>query len=847
MGRPFGPSFTLSYGGVSGKLPPCGTMRSVRACLLLAAVLAAALPLPSSAAPPPPGAAAAEEMARLARLARERLDAADLDEAGALLERLLALQEKAYGRDDPRLLPALEGLDEVAMWSDEHPRMVALRTRILALRRSELGRRHPDVVRARLDLAEALRGNGEPARAAAIYEEELEDQPLGPRTPAMNDALCALAETYAALGRAADAVRVAARCAGVEEGELARPGEAAPGVGWAGAFLPVSLHMQLAPGDPTAARLALRTILRRKGGSAQEMGDSLAALRARGAPEDRALLAALAEAGARLSALASGGPRGAPLEAYQAELQRWQQERERLEARVVGAAAALLPPRRPVTIDEIQAALPEDAALVELAVYRPLHLDRARRRPMPRYAAYVLRARGEVAHADLGDANELRDLVVALRAAFAQPALDHRPAAQAAYRRIFAPIRPLLGDARRVFLGPDHSLHLLPFGALVDDAGHYLIESLSFHHVTSGRDLLRLRAPEAPPRAGPMIVADPDFDLGKAGAAPPKESARAGGDRALAMSALRFRPLSGTAQEARSLASALPAARVFTGAAATESALRAAAGPSVLHIATHGFFLPDDGLDAILGLTAPKGRQAPVPIDDALLRTGLALAGANARLAEGDDGVLTGLEAAALDLRGTRLVVLSACETAVGEVTHGGGVHGLRLALSLAGAETQVVTLWRVSDDDTAALMQGYYARLAAGEDRVEALRAEQLALVAAGQAPYFWAPFIASGRGGPLGLPKAPPAPAPAPRPAPVRGARGCACAAAGAAADGGGALQALGIAALMAIRRARSRAAARRAPGAPPPAGAGFATSARAPTRDRRPERARRSGSRP
>jgi CHAT domain-containing protein len=118
-----------------------------------------------------------------------------------------------------------------------------------------------------------------------------------------------------------------------------------------------------------------------------------------------------------------------------------------------------------------------------------------------------------------------------------------------------------------------------------------------------------------------------------------------------------------------------------------------------------------------------------------------------------DDGILTGLEVAALDLRGTKLVVLSACETGVGDVQIGEGVYGLRRALVLAGSESQVMSLWQVEDTATRDLMIGFYRRMLAGAGRADALRDAQLELIATAgrQHPYYWASFIQSGDWRPL------------------------------------------------------------------------------------------------
>ena len=142
-----------------------------------------------------------------------------------------------------------------------------------------------------------------------------------------------------------------------------------------------------------------------------------------------------------------------------------------------------------------------------------------------------------------------------------------------------------------------------------------------------------------------------------------------------------------------------------------------------------------------------------------MLRSGLILAGVKQKQSgPGEDGVLTAQEAAGLNLFGTKLVVLSACETGLGDVQNGAGVYGLRRALVLAGSETQVMSLWQVSDEATRDLMIAYYTRLQTGAGRIDAMHQVQLAmlrglaLTKSGSAkakwghPYYWAAFIPSG-----------------------------------------------------------------------------------------------------
>lgn len=176
-----------------------------------------------------------------------------------------------------------------------------------------------------------------------------------------------------------------------------------------------------------------------------------------------------------------------------------------------------------------------------------------------------------------------------------------------------------------------------------------------------------------------------------------------------------------------------------------------------MHIATHGFFLEDVEISSPSGssrgliLESDFGIQPQpfVPVENPLLRSGIALAGANIRQSGTEDGIMTAEEIANLNLAGTKLVILSACETGVGKVNIGEGVYGLRRALSLAGSESQVTSLWKVDDSSTKDLMIDYYQRVLNNQDgRSEALRQTQLKMLedSVEKHPHYWASFIPSG-----------------------------------------------------------------------------------------------------
>jgi CHAT domain-containing protein len=247
-----------------------------------------------------------------------------------------------------------------------------------------------------------------------------------------------------------------------------------------------------------------------------------------------------------------------------------------------------------------------------------------------------------------------------------------------------------------------------------------------------------------------LVIADPSFGEP---AATPARATRQTAPAATDLSTVYFSPLRGTTEEARAIQSLFPEATVLTGARATKAALAQAEAPRILHIASHGFFLTDPSAAADATVAGTRAISASARVENPLLRSGLALAGANVNKSTTDGGILTALEAANLNLWGTQLVTLSACDTGMGEVRNGEGVYGLRRAFFLAGAETLVMSLWPVSDYVTREMMTAYYTGLKRGLGRGEALRAAQRAMRARPdrQHPFYWASFIQAGDWRPL------------------------------------------------------------------------------------------------
>jgi CHAT domain-containing protein len=581
----------------------------------------------------------------------------------------------------------------------------------------------------------------------------------------------------------------------------------------------VSLNTRYLPQDRQAAQLALTTLLQRKGRLLDARAGQLAVLRRYGNQQDQQLIDQLTRVYVR-GALSSEAGRtsvmrkaeelqraiaeGRPTDKIQAELENEiklsmlgpggmftsQQEQIEVEGAVSRRSAELRKPEPPITLNAIAQAIPADAALVEFISYKPFNAKAKTESEEfggPRYAAYVLR-RDEVAPqlVELGDAAGVEEAVRQLLAALRDPRrTDVRDLARALDERVMRPVRKLLGPARRIFLAPDGALNLFPFSALVDEKNQFLIENYSVSYLTSGRDLLRLQN-RGESREALKVFANPLFDLtagkqqvsGGRRTDPPADQNVASGVLK-DLTGRNYTPLPGTAAEADALSRLFPDAALFTEARATEASLKSVNRPRFLHIATHGFFLADRtesvASSQAQGLGGRQGRARNTAVDiGQLLDSGLILAGVRQGTSgAGEDGVLTALEVVGMDLWGTRLVVLSACETGLGDVKNGEGVYGLRRALVLAGSETQVMSLWKVSDAGTRDLMVAYYTLLQKGESRIEAMCQVQQAMLRGEllhgsgnkqfnlrdtgelgdvapakdyRHPYYWAAFITSG-----------------------------------------------------------------------------------------------------
>ncbi|HEY5950396.1 MAG TPA: CHAT domain-containing protein, partial [Kofleriaceae bacterium] len=510
-----------------------------------------------------------------------------------------------------------------------------------------------------------------------------------------------------------------------------------------------------APNSGSAARLALTTLLRRKGRMLDAAAAALATIRSKLSPDDKKILDELNSARAQLAKLVNAGPSatGGDGDAYGKEVAALEEKVQKLELQVSKKSAAYRTVTLPIELTAIQKVIPSDARLVEIVNYQPWdpkapYTINVKLKPR-HYAAYIVGTKGDPSVVELGEAAPIDKAVEEFRKAVADPDNDRASdLGNALYKLTMAKIVGKLGGSTNILIAPDGALNVVPFSALVDDSKQYLIKKYTFTYLTSGRDLLRLSV-KTKSQGGGVVFADPKFD---STTPTPGDAGTTRGRRSADLRSLRWVPLPGTGQEADALVKTMKGLKVYRGDQATEGQLKSLHAPKILHLATHGFFLPDapppPEADKMQAQAPTSSSAASEAYENPLLRSGLALAGANKLSSGTDDGVLTALEASGLDLWGTKLVVLSACETGVGKVSNGEGVYGLRRSLVIAGAESLVMTLWQVDDFATKDLMAGYYKKLAAGKPRSAALREIQLELAAQEKYahPFYWASFLPAG-----------------------------------------------------------------------------------------------------
>ncbi|MBF0625559.1 MAG: CHAT domain-containing protein, partial [Magnetococcales bacterium] len=709
------------------------------------------------------------------------------------------------GERHQKTLKGMNNLARVQHRLGQHAPAEQLFNKTLELRRSVLGAEHPDTLRSMLDLAALLVDMGRLKEADQLFRRtlELDEKILGPRHPYTFETLNGLAALLEKQGKLEDAFQL--RRKGFERrtefldrmmwvtGDNAREGYVRLHRPELDAYLDLLTRL-----DPArAGREVLAVAMARKGLLLRISSQIQQIARLSDDPQLAELTTGLTQVRKKLAALTLAGPEEGKDsgEAHLARLNELEERIQEIEGRLGQASQRFRQSVAGSGVDDLAKSLPDNGVLVDFLTFTQGGKQKL-------IAGLLTRGKGGKPAFHMAvyeDLDAIQKLVVEYRTVIQDEESDEDNFLEVGgetYQQVWEPLAAFIGPRTDVFVVPDGILNILPFGALVDDAEQYLIRTVDLRLLNSSRDLL---PSQLPPAQGPLVtLAGPDYDTEKVAGAQVLSSMRGrrsaglsagvevsgtmatdgdgAGRRSLrsgvlnqlraglrafsqGMRGLRFDPLPGAEKEGKLIAEQEQRKenRLFLRNDAQEEVIKDLTQvPGILHIATHGFFLKaDDSLRKRL-LRMQRGAEIhlPPPGDNPLLRSGLAFAGINANapflgeIDTGNDGVLTALEVLGLNLTGTRLAVLSACETGLGEIHEGEGVYGLRRAFQEAGVKSVVASLWEVSDAGTQALMTGLYRRLAGGASPRTALRDSQIELMDSDQwnAPYIWSAFMIVG-----------------------------------------------------------------------------------------------------
>jgi CHAT domain-containing protein/Tfp pilus assembly protein PilF len=737
----------------------------------------------------------------------------DYAKAEPLFQRALKIREKALRPDHPDTAEGLAGLGGLYYSLGDYAKAEPLLQRALKIRQKALGADHPDTVASFNNLAQLYSSLGIYAKAEPLFQRALKigGKAFGSDHPATATTLTNLAGLYLCMGDYVKAeplfqraLKIGVKALGADHPDTASTlrhlallkvdlGEAKNAISLATRaqqagekylsnilsftseqqrlrFQETTRPYTLLATLGSAAELA-QTILRQKGVVLDSLLEDRLIAEAATDPRQREIITQLRGAKQRLMQLVLEVPKDLSEAAQKqraTEKERLSADVERLEAGLARNVTGLGRARRAlsVTVDQIQSVLPKQAVLIELLRYSH-YLGKGKFET--RYGAVMISPSGDPNWVPLGTAAEIeKDVKLyqkSVRGETNEPTLKY--VLKALEERVWAPIEKTLPeDSPTVIVSPDGELSFVSFATLLTPDDQFLGEKYFIRYVASGRDLLR----ETKPSDNPMTVvfANPDFDsqsITQATASSSPVVLRSLEMRAL--QSIRLDTLPGTAEEGAALEKwGGKAVKVFLGTNATEAELSQVSSPRILHLATHGFFLPEIELGKQTTLLQQPSESLKTRLENPMHRSGLALAGAQRTFnawSRGEvppienDGIVTAEEVGGLKLNGTWLVVLSACDTGSGEARVGEGVMGLRRGFIQAGAQNLLMTLWPVSDKTTVQIMLDFYEAADRTRNAPEALAKVQRDWLvklrkefSLGAAVRLAGPFIMSSQGKP-------------------------------------------------------------------------------------------------
>lgn len=419
-----------------------------------------------------------------------------------------------------------------------------------------------------------------------------------------------------------------------------------------------------------------------------------------------------------------------------------------------------------VTLAAVREKLPVNGVYVDILRYLPTNLETGNFTSQYRYLAWIAHKNGDTKIVDLGRASSIERQIKRFRKSLLESSEKKKtegelgafkllePSLKKLSEVIWQPIEKELGEAEVLLVSPDQAMWMVPWAAMLNSDETFAIEKFEIQSVVSGRELVRkVTTASDVSTIAPVVFANPDYGQKLATS---DESTR----RGMTLPG-QFEKLRWSQQEADFVAPALKyllgvETEVFVEKNAQEARFKSLSSPPVILFSTHGYFVDAESQIAKSNLKTNSNFNLLLEITgNPLLDCGLVLANGNQHKAIEqckNDGILTGVEIAQANLRNTKLVVLSACETGLGSLEATGGVVGLRQAFHLAGAQSVLATLWQVDDKETAKLMRSFFQDLTEVKDVRKSLRLAQLRYIKQhrrdGAAhPYFWSAFSLTGQ----------------------------------------------------------------------------------------------------
>ncbi|MGB6298160.1 MAG: CHAT domain-containing tetratricopeptide repeat protein [Rivularia sp. (in: cyanobacteria)] len=674
-------------------------------------------------------------------------------EAEKLFTEVFLIIRSQFGNNHPQVATTLNNLATVYGSLERFPEAEKLHLQVLEIRKNIFGEEHPDITNSYNNLAEIYLAQGKYAEAEKYYNLalSLRQQLLGENHPDVAFSLNNLSTLYAAIKRYEEALSYRIQASHIHD-KLISNVFAFSSENDRLAFIDrirgsfdlfLSLIYQYLPNSQQAINSAFDFILKRKGLSATSLTAQNQAFYSGKYPHLAKKFYQLQELSNQIIHLTISASQTQNLANYQTNLNQLQNQYDNLQKQIATQVPEIQLLQQIPNREAVASALPAHSVLIEFVQidvfdFQAIRAKRETQWQPFHYLAFILPAGkpDAVQMVDLGEVEKIDELINKFRLQASDAStqtlgfnksIPTKPKLQIKQynptdsiqlsKLILSPILEKIdNNCQKIIFAADGNLNSVPLQILpIDETGkRLLMDEYSVSYLGVGRDILGSDCELKDIPGKPIVIADPDFDLAAANQIEQQKQPFTKEFIDTFDSQNLSRTIS-TKLLGETVAKKLENVELYTGEQALETHLTNGKCPQIMLIATHGLFLPDT-------------KQVSNP----MMRSALALAGAKTWLSGGilpknaGKGIVFAQDIANLDLRANQLTVLSACNTARGDIKIGEGVFGLRRAFAVAGTKALVMSLWEVPDRASALLMERFFDNYQTGMDAVEALQNAQ-------------------------------------------------------------------------------------------------------------------------